>query len=114
MTREQSKVEYALTPMLLVILQCSYYCGTIGGIVQVRGAGASFPYNVYKSWILSYKASQHGHGSLNMQYEITGSTEGKRRIIANENIEYAASDKPLTDEELESHPDLFMFPTMAG
>ncbi|KAL5022145.1 hypothetical protein ScPMuIL_001300 [Solemya velum] len=109
-----SKEVWGLTSILLVAVQFFYDCGTIGAVVQVRGAGASFPYAVYKSWAVTYKANRRAHVSLNMSYEVTGSTEGKRRIKAKESLEYAATDKPLTDEEMATHPNLFMFPTMAG
>ncbi|KAL4218357.1 hypothetical protein ACF0H5_023094 [Mactra antiquata] len=50
-----------------------------------------------------------------MQYESVGSGAGKSRIKAEQPlIHYAGSDTPLTETEMEEHPDLIMFQTVAG
>ena len=52
--------------------------------------------------------------NLNATYEAIGSGGGKRRIKAQDNVEYAGSDSLLKDEDYELHPNIQMFPTMAG
>lgn len=83
--------------------------------VRVRGVGASFPNDVYQTWIPSYKASRQHVVELDMSYSADGSGEGIKQILENNrNIEYAGSDFPLTEEEMARSPDLVMMPTMAG
>ena len=83
--------------------------------VQLRGAGASFPNEVYQAWIPAYKAYRQARVDLNMSYEPVGSGKGKARIVENAgDIEYAGSDSVLKDSERRGKNDLVMFPTMAG
>ncbi|KAL8559412.1 hypothetical protein ACOMHN_045209 [Nucella lapillus] len=84
-------------------------------VVNLRGAGASFPGTVYQSWIPAYRASRQAHVSLNMTYEMVGSGTGKARIVAHTgDVEYAGSDTLLKISERQNKTDLVMFPTMAG
>lgn len=49
--------------------------------VQLRGAGASFPAEVYKAWISSYIAIRREYvADLTMTYDSVGSGGGKTRI----------------------------------
>ncbi|XP_050398521.1 speract receptor [Patella vulgata] len=91
-----------------------YLSSAVRAEIQLRGAGASFPDPVYKSWIPSYKAYRQQHISLNLNYDPVGSGTGKKRIIANVDIEYAGSDSRLSASDSQQDPDLVMFPTMAG
>ena len=49
--------------------------------VELRGAGASFPRDVYDAWILSYKSERSKFVDLDMTYEGVGSGNGRARIL---------------------------------
>ncbi len=84
--------------------------------ILLRGAGASFPYPVYQRWIPQYQAYRQQHQKVVMQYDVTGSGTGKKRIMGSLGppVEYAGSDSLLQEEDYDKHPDLQMLPSMAG
>jgi len=75
---------------------------------EIRGAGATFPSAVYKTWAAGYEKERGGKVS----YLATGSGDGIKRIIARE-VDFGASDSPLPSAELEKHK-LIQFPTAVG
>ncbi|XP_060085759.1 retinal guanylyl cyclase 1-like [Ylistrum balloti] len=86
----------------------------VAGVVYVRGRGASFPHEVYKEWRSAYRLYRNAHVNLDMPYEAVGSGKGKEAIKENIDIEYAGSDSLLSTDTIASHPDLVLFPIMAG
>ena len=83
--------------------------------VRIRGAGASFPSEIYKAWMVRFRVWRGQHTLLDMSYQAIGSGGGKDAIKSGEPpLEYAGSDSVLKEEEYEEHPDLHMFPTIAG
>jgi phosphate transport system substrate-binding protein len=76
--------------------------------LDITGAGATFPYPVYAKWADAYK-TQTGTG---MNYQSIGSGGGIKQIIA-KTVDFGASDKPLTPEELDKE-GLMQFPTVIG
>ncbi|KAL8601110.1 hypothetical protein ACOMHN_040811 [Nucella lapillus] len=84
--------------------------------VEVNGAGASFPFDVYSAWIPAYKAHRRQFRHVEMKYESIGSGGGKARIKGTTGppVAYAGSDSLLNEEEYRAHPDLQMMPSMAG
>lgn len=72
------------------------------------GAGATFPYPVYGKWAAAYK-TQTGTG---MNYQSIGSGGGIKQIRA-KTVNFGATDKPLSPEEL-STDGLMQFPTLIG
>jgi phosphate transport system substrate-binding protein len=75
---------------------------------DITGAGATFPYPVYAKWADAYK-TQTGIG---LNYQSIGSGGGIKQIIA-KTVDFGASDKPLTLEELDKE-GLMQFPTVVG
>lgn len=75
---------------------------------EVRGAGATFPSAVYKTWAAGYERT---HGAK-VSYQATGSGDGIKRIVARE-VDFGASDSPLAPAELEKYK-LVQFPTAVG
>ena len=75
---------------------------------DITGAGATFPYPLYAKWAEAYKAKT-GTG---MNYQSIGSGGGIKQIKA-KTVDFGASDKPLTPEELEKD-GLTQFPTVMG
>ncbi|MBL0010031.1 MAG: phosphate ABC transporter substrate-binding protein PstS [Nitrosomonas sp.] len=75
---------------------------------DITGAGATFPYPIYAKWADAYK-KQTG---VRMNYQSIGSGGGIKQIKA-KTVDFGASDKPLTLEELEVN-GLTQFPTVLG
>ncbi len=75
---------------------------------EITGAGSTFPYPVYAKWAEAYKA-QTGVG---LNYQSIGSGGGIKQITA-KTVNFGASDKPLTPDEL-SKVGLIQFPTVIG
>ena len=75
---------------------------------DITGAGATFPYPVYAKWAEAYKA-QTGVG---LNYQSIGSGGGIKQITK-KTVNFGASDKPLTSNEL-GLAGLIQFPTVIG
>src|SRR5665811_2244725 len=75
---------------------------------DITGAGATFPYPIYAKWAEAYKAQS----GTNMNYQSIGSGGGIKQITA-KTVDFGASDKPLTPEELNKE-GLMQFPTIIG
>ena len=74
----------------------------------LNGAGASFPYPVYSAWAYNY----HKATGVQLNYQSIGSGGGIRQIT-NRTVEFGASDKPLTPEDLKTK-NLLQFPAVMG
>jgi len=75
---------------------------------NVTGAGASFPAPVYGQWADAYNKAT----GIQVNYQSVGSSAGIKQINA-KTVDFGASDKPLTDEEL-NKGGLVQFPTVVG
>lgn len=75
---------------------------------EITGAGATFPYPVYAKWAEAYKAKT----DVSLNYQSIGSGGGIKQIKA-KTVDFGASDKPLTEEEL-NKDGLMQFPTVVG
>ena len=75
---------------------------------DITGAGATFPYPLYAKWAEAYKA-QTGVG---MNYQSIGSGGGIKQIQS-KTVDFGASDKPLTADEL-NKAGLTQFPAVMG
>lgn len=64
--------------------------------IKLTGAGATFPYPLYKEWIEKY---QKAHKDVNIFYEPVGSGEGVRKFIKQE-VDFGASDAAMSDSEI--------------
>ena len=75
---------------------------------EVTGAGASFPAPVYAKWADAY---QKATGNK-INYQSIGSGGGIKQITA-KTVDFGASDKPLSPDEL-AKDGLVQFPTVIG
>jgi phosphate transport system substrate-binding protein len=66
------------------------------GAPQIMGAGATFPYPLYKKWIEEYKKK---NPDVNISYESVGSGEGIRKFLKDE-VDFGASDAAMNDEQI--------------
>ena len=76
--------------------------------VDISGAGATFPYPLYAKWADTYKKDT----GVALNYQSIGSGGGIKQIKA-KTVDFGASDKPLTPEELQKE-GLFQFPMVVG
>jgi phosphate transport system substrate-binding protein len=75
---------------------------------DITGAGATFPYPIYAKWADAYKKAT----GVGLNYQSIGSGGGIKQITA-KTVQFGASDKPLTAEEL-AKGGLMQFPTVMG
>jgi phosphate transport system substrate-binding protein len=82
----------------------------MGGVsqAQIRGAGATFPSNVYQAWGKGYEAAT----GKNVVYSPTGSGDGHKKIIARE-VDFGGSDVAMSEADLTKHR-LLQLPTLIG
>src|SRR6185369_1079972 len=77
----------------------------------INGAGATFPYPLYSKWFSEYAKIDP---SVKFNYQSIGSGGGIKQITAG-TVDFGASDKFLTDEELKAAPGkLLHIPTVMG
>lgn len=82
----------------------------MGGLshAQIRGAGATFPSNVYQAWGQGYEAAT----GKSVVYSPTGSGDGHKKIIARE-VDFGGSDVAMSEADLTKHR-LLQLPTLVG
>ena len=98
-----------LAAVLSALMGCS--AGTPNTPVSLRGAGATAPYLVYSESVKAYRKVEP---RVNLQYEPTGSGAGIQALKA-QTVDFAASDMPLTDEEIGMMAvKPLHFPTLVG
>ena len=74
----------------------------------IRGAGATFPADVYAAWGAGYAKDKR----TALQYQPVGSGEGLKRIAARQ-VDFGASDEPMSAADLQKN-NLVQFPTVVG
>src|SRR5207248_1898844 len=89
---------------LFLIVENAYALST----ENITGAGASFPYSLYAKWAEMYQAKT----GVKLNYQAIGSGGGIKQILA-KTVDFGASDKPLSLEELKQG-QLIQFPTIVG
>ena len=87
----------------LVILFSLFVLVQTASIQNIRGAGATFPAQVYENWASSYIAERPNY---RVTYNRTGSGTGQSLIIAGKDVVFAGSDSLLTSEQYATVPDL--------
>lgn len=96
---------------VLALLVMTATTGQAFAETVLKGAGATFPYPLYSKWFRDYAVVDP---EVFFSYEAVGSGGGIRQIMA-QSIDFGASDKFLTDEELKAAPGkLLQIPTVMG
>jgi phosphate transport system substrate-binding protein len=76
----------------------------------INGAGATFPYPLYKTWISSYQIEKN----ILISYLPKGSSSGLQ-MFKNKELDFCATDAFLSDEELENfQSEVLHIPTCLG
>lgn len=97
--------KYLIRPLVAV---ATLAVATLSYGQNVTGAGATFPAPLYAKWADSYNKAT----KIQVNYQSVGSGAGIKQIIA-KTVDFGASDKPLTDDEL-AKDGLMQFPTVIG
>jgi phosphate transport system substrate-binding protein len=71
-----------------------------GAVLQINGAGATFPYPIYSRWFAEY---HEAHPNVQINYQSIGSGGGIRQLT-NRTVFFGASDGPMTEEQLAAAP----------
>jgi phosphate transport system substrate-binding protein len=80
-------------------------------VVQINGAGATFPYPIYSRWFSEYNTQ---HPGVQINYQSIGSGGGIRQLT-NQTVFFGATDGPMTDEQLKAAPGpILHLPTVLG
>jgi phosphate ABC transporter phosphate-binding protein len=78
--------------------------------VSINGAGATFPFPLYDRWISEYCKARP---NVKINYQPIGSGGGIRAHI-DKTVHFAASDAPLSEEQLRRAPDTLHIPMTIG
>src|SRR5207247_7338019 len=79
--------------------------------VQINGAGATFPYPIYSKWFSEYNKL---HPTVQINYQSIGSGGGIRQV-SNQTVFFAATEGPMTSEQLLAAPGKILhFQTVLG
>ncbi|MDK2124793.1 phosphate ABC transporter substrate-binding protein PstS [Parachitinimonas caeni] len=99
-----------ISPVVKQISGCVLVAGLSSQVwaADITGAGATFPYPIYAKWADIYKTKT----GVGMNYQSIGSGGGIKQIKA-KTVDFGASDKPLTVEELNKE-GLVQFPAVIG
>jgi phosphate transport system substrate-binding protein len=92
----------------LAILALALWTGAAQAADTLNGAGATFPYPVYSAWAFDYNKVT----GVQLNYQSIGSGGGIKQITER-TVDFGASDKPLTPEEL-AKDKLLQFPAVMG
>ena len=99
---------------LLVAASLFAFSGLASAETLINGAGATFPYPLYSKWFSEYAKIDH---SVKFNYQSIGSGGGIKQITA-QTVDFGASDKPLSDQELSAAAangsKLLHIPTVMG
>jgi phosphate transport system substrate-binding protein len=80
-------------------------------VVQINGAGATFPNPIYSKWFDEYHKA---HANVQINYQPIGSGGGIRQLT-NQTVFFGATDGPMTNEQLQAAPGRILhFPMVLG
>ena len=99
------------TLFALALAALSIAAGQASAETLVNGAGATFPYPLYSKWFSEYAKVDP---TVKFNYQSIGSGGGIKQITA-QTVDFGASDKFLSDDELKAAPGkLLHIPTVMG
>jgi phosphate transport system substrate-binding protein len=97
--------------LVLTLVSALAAAGQSSAETLINGAGATFPYPLYSKWFSEYAKIDP---TVKFNYQSIGSGGGIKQIMA-QTVDFGASDKFLTDEELRAAPGkLIHIPTVMG
>jgi phosphate transport system substrate-binding protein len=104
-----SAVPHRTVTILLLLLLTTF--SQAFAQTTLKGAGATFPYPLYSKWFKDYAAVDP---QVSFDYQAIGSGGGIKAILSR-SVDFGASDKFLSDQELKGAPSkLLHIPTVMG
>src|SRR5664279_5267798 len=104
-----SKIRKSILAFVLAMTVTA--AGAANAETLINGAGATFPYPLYSKWFSEYAKVDP---SVKFNYQSIGSGGGIKQITA-QTVDFGASDKFLSDDELKAAPGkLIHIPTVMG
>jgi len=106
-------VWFSILTLALFALACSPGPGPVGsgGVINLQGAGATFPNPLYQKWLSEYGKL---HPNVRIDYQSIGSGGGIKQIQA-QTVDFGASDAPMSDADLKAAPgEILHIPTVLG
>ncbi len=97
-----------MTVWIMLLALAVFGAGAAQAADTLNGAGATFPYPVYSAWAFEYSKV----AGVQLNYQSIGSGGGIKQITER-TVDFGASDKPLTPEELAKNK-LLQFPAVVG
>lgn len=103
---------FAAAGAFLVLAGCG---GPSQPVLNITGAGATFPYPIYSKWFDEYAKV---HPDVRINYQSLGSGAGIRQLTEG-TVDFGASDGPMTDEQIAAFREkngmgILHFPTVLG
>jgi phosphate transport system substrate-binding protein len=81
------------------------------GVIEINGAGATFPYPIYSKWFSEYNKL---HPEVRINYQSIGSGGGIRQLT-NRTVFFGATDGPMTEDQMKAAPGpILHLPTVLG
>lgn len=96
-----------INTLVLSIVMSAASVGTVYA-TDITGAGSSFAFPIFAKWADSYKAKSN----VSLNYQSIGSGAGIKQITS-KTVDFGASDKPLTQADLDAK-GLVQFPAVMG
>jgi phosphate transport system substrate-binding protein len=89
-------VSVLVAGLSLSAISCGGGSGPAAEVVDLHGAGATFPAPLYDKWFKAYVAA---HPTVRIDYQQVGSGAGVTQFT-NQTIDFGASDAAMTDDEI--------------
>ena len=97
--------------LVYLVLVSAFNADRADAGVVLQGGGATFPYPLYAKWFAAFSEIDR---DVDFNYQRVGSGEGQR-LIANQFIDFGASDAPMSGEALANAPGKILhIPTVGG
>jgi phosphate transport system substrate-binding protein len=82
--------------LLTIVAVALFATAGVAQIVQINGAGATFPYPIYSKWFSEYNRI---HPNIQINYQSIGSGGGIRQLTAG-TVFFGATDGPMTNDQI--------------
>lgn len=97
--------------LLTAALAAAVCLATGAKAVELQGAGATFPANLYAEWISAFNQA---NADITVSYEAVGSGEGIQRFTRGE-VAFGATERPMSEKEVATVTEgVLHVPTTAG
>ncbi len=100
--------KYVVSSVAGVVFSLSAMTPSHAQVMQIDGAGATFPYPIYAKWANAYRKAT----GIKLNYQSIGSGGGIKQI-KKKTVDFGASDAPMKPEELDKY-GMIQWPQVMG